>query len=426
MKKRFTAIIAFLLTMALIISGRAITIIQASAREVLQNEVSTSSFTEQILAQYGDEYWENLKQARSNNTELMTLFAENYSNTLLNAERSTTPQESGDPTQPDAIGGVYFNKDGNMVLQIDDDTAIYNSALYNLVVNFSAEKGIITETVEFSHNEIKATMNALNELYLQKNRPAAFNNVDWFAEDTINNRIEVRLATYSEEEIARFKNTINDSPIISFVKSTSTIQTTECRTTVAPSPTAINPGQRINIGTGFASAGYRAKLSDGTVGFVTAGHTPLTLNQSIEYGTVRRQQFGGTVDAAFIATNSNFDPTNIPVDYSYVLATVRSSFYVGDPIVKVGATTLVTTGTVTSTNVSSNNVTGLVATSVNNNSGDSGGVVIALVTVNLGPPAAYTAGIVHGAQSSNGNIIPNTLVFCKASVINSAFGISRY
>jgi hypothetical protein len=74
-------------------------------------------------------------------------------------------------------------------------------------------------------------MDALNVLALAENRPEAFNNVSVFSEDTGANRVKVQLLVFNEEEITRFRNTVLDSPNLTFVKSSGPYQFTGCGTT---------------------------------------------------------------------------------------------------------------------------------------------------------------------------------------------------
>ncbi|MDR2525276.1 MAG: S1 family peptidase [Oscillospiraceae bacterium] len=420
MKKRITAIVAALFAMVVIFSGQAISQADANGQDgivfvedMLQDEAFVASWNEQLLAQYGEEYLENLRNAHSNDAKLMGFF----------------PKDSaGESIYPDFIGGIYYNDDGNMVVQIVDDAVSKKSSLYNRVAAFLEEEGVITESVEFSFNELEKTMNALNKLYLAPNRPAAFDNMDSCAEDTLNNRIEVRMVACNEVEIARFKSTVLDSPILHFAKAIALIQTYKCGTTTteAPSPTVINPGQGVLINSSiFASIGYRARLSDGTVGIVTAGHGGVAVNQSTTYGAVKKQQYSGNVDGAFIATNSSYAPSNYANGFMTFLTQIQTVFCLGDPIAKVGCATGYTYGVVTRPSMTgANGITGLVGTDADAAGGDSGGIVLAHIAPSHPGrlPDHYTAGILHGGAPGTNY----TAIFCRADVINAAFGLTRY
>jgi len=130
-----------------------------------------------------------------------------------------TRNDVGEIIYPDFIGGIYYNADGSMVLQIVEDAFYRESDLYDQIIGFAAAENLIIEYVKFSYNELNVTMDALNSINLSNNRPAAFANVCSYGTRPSLNRVVVRLIIYSEYEIERFKNTILDSPMISFMES---------------------------------------------------------------------------------------------------------------------------------------------------------------------------------------------------------------
>ena len=74
--------------------------------------------------------------------------------------------------------------------------------------------------------ELNAVMDVLDAYWSSDhdNRPEAFHNVDsagmiWYGYSTRRNRIEVHLRVNNEEEIARFRETVIDSPLIVFLDS---------------------------------------------------------------------------------------------------------------------------------------------------------------------------------------------------------------
>jgi len=159
-----------------------------------------------LISEFGEEYLINLDQARANDAKLMSFFAQN---------------RLGERMYPDFYGGVYYNADGNMVLLIVESATSRDSVQYDLIRNFVNEENIIVEYVEFSYAELHAVMDILNAILLSDDRPEAFENVTSHALDTRNNTIEVRwlVYAYSEAEIARFRETVLDSPMLTFVAS---------------------------------------------------------------------------------------------------------------------------------------------------------------------------------------------------------------
>ena len=209
MKKRFCAVLTVCLTIALFFSSQAVLTVGAEESDFAQDTVEyLDRYDKYLVEHYGKEFMENLDQAHENDDALMALFPKN---------------ELGEPVYPDFIGGIYYNDDGNMVVQLVTDAQTSDVELRTAVDNLIAERNIIVEYVEFSHNEISATIDTLNAIYFSEDRPDAFDNVDEFGVDTLGNRVEICMRVCSEEEIARFKETVLDSPILSFVQSSGPI-----------------------------------------------------------------------------------------------------------------------------------------------------------------------------------------------------------
>ena len=211
MKKLFSIVLIIILLLSSMLIGIALTEDGDDEilflEDLLHDEGFIVSMREYLLSRYGEEYWNNLEQARANDEKLMSLFPRSI---------------SGEIVYPDFIGGIYYNEDGNMVLQIVDDSTLSRamSDQYNLVMSQLEDlTGIVIEYVQFSYNELNSTMDILNDMFLGNNRPVAFDNVDSFALDTVNNRVEVRLRIYNEEKIIQFRSTVIDLPIIVFVES---------------------------------------------------------------------------------------------------------------------------------------------------------------------------------------------------------------
>ena len=413
MKKRCYTVLTACLAIAILFSSQATFVVRAEeeivfVEDLLQDEEFVQSMNEFWIDHYGEEFMENLDQAHENDEALMSLFAEyEVQGPIYVQSYDVDSSAINEPVYPDFIGGIYYNDDGNMVVQMVTDAQLGNTELMNAVDNFIEEKDIIVEDVQFSYNEIKATMDALETLYFADDRPDTFENVDSIAEDTLNNRVEIRMRICNEEEIARFKETALNSPMIGFVQSSGPVEPR-----IAP---------RINFLGGApnqmgGSIGYRARLN-GADGFVTHGHNikrgeRVVINGHI-YGEVVRRQFSGNVDAAFVQTTSRGIPSNSHSGGGAVSTTVRTYFRKGDAIAKIGNTSGKTTGVVTNTSVIANGVSGLVETDCYAWSGDSGGLVIG--------PNNTTAGIVHGSDPDGYD-----MVFCRADVINAKWGLVRY
>jgi len=147
---------------------------------------------------------------------------EEYWNNLERANDVASPV--GAMRYPDFIGGVYYNADGDLVVQIVDahttkDSMRHAQALFGELLEWREGSILIVEYVEFSYNELYAAMDFLNAFFLANPGSPLVENVPAFALDTMNNRVVVELLVYTEEKIALFRETILDSPVITFRES---------------------------------------------------------------------------------------------------------------------------------------------------------------------------------------------------------------
>jgi len=116
---------------------------------------------------------------------------------------------------PDFIGGYYLDEDGHLVVQIvsahiDVDREIYDQVRALLADAENVTIGYVT----FSYTEIHEMIDTLNNMS-DENREL-FSNVSGWGDNTRNNSVTVWLYVYNEEEIAQFRSTIMDSPILAF------------------------------------------------------------------------------------------------------------------------------------------------------------------------------------------------------------------
>jgi len=187
----------------LAVLGMLVVLFGFSARA--EDATGEFDFGEYLITEYGEEFWTNYGRAQAYHEQLMAFFAKDG---------------GGEIVYPDFVGGIYYNDEGNFVLQIVEEYAAKDAELYSRVMDFAARaNGMIIERVAYPYNEIHALMDTLNAMWLADDSPEAFGNVVSFGEDTVGNRVAMWLAVYSEEEIARFRDTVSDSPMIGFEQS---------------------------------------------------------------------------------------------------------------------------------------------------------------------------------------------------------------
>lgn len=333
--------------------------------------------------------------------------------------RKNTKINASDDIYPDYVGGFYIDDQNEVVIQIVDKkvSALKAKSDYNLYTNIlSVDQNANIEYVNYSYNEINEVISVLENYYLNNYDTG---NIVGYYDDIKNNRVVVELKNYSKEDINNFKKEVIDSSLIYFTKSKGV-------TTVAN--VIYMPGQRIFPVA--CSLGFRAKIGN-NIGVISAAHCfESGLNQNVvNYGVVKKYQFSGNVDAAWIDLDSMYtvgsglaygpkvNGLSLPLNNSPV-----SSFVTGALYGKAGYRTEYTYGTITSTNASgAEGITGVVKTNADVNGGDSGGIVFKISGTGANPTAYQTAGIVHCSDVGGGN-----MRFVKATNIVSSFGLTTY
>ena len=366
-----------------------------TADEILQDKKMQKEIEDYLVKELGENY--KLKLEKN----------EKSVKNAQNLEKEFVTDEKGSTIYPDYFGGMYIDKDDQLVVQIvKSKLSASDTEKYSKLIN-DANK----EYVQYSYRELKDIHDKVLNYFLNDNKLV---NITGVSIDVLSNRVIVELKEKSEDTINVFRENIIDSALIEFEQG----QNFEA---VAN----LNPGASY----GWCSFAYRARLS-GRNGIVTAAHC-VNSGQSLSFGTVKKWQRSGSIDAAWIETNSSNTPTNTlnskpPFSNITTISTsVVTSFYPGQAVAKLGGATGFTVGSVTNGSYSGTvdgiNHTNLVRANLVANHGDSGGIVIDQNAI-LGNNSYATAGVVKAKSNSNGT----DMLFTKASQVNSIFGISRY
>jgi len=319
----------------------------------------------------------------------------------------------GDITFPDYYGGCYIDGNGFLnvyVLRIYD---ILDSEL-NEFLQMLESNGIYIKEAQYSYNELTEMMNTLYDYWISSFECSIAENYNMFYLSDVDNRIIVELDDFTSAQIHLFNQYVTSSSMVLFAQSTGPVTL----------DSNVNPGAQLYD----ISMGYRARRN-GLNGLVTAAHGTQTQydgvhvyvgNQTI-VGVVNGRKFSGSVDAAFVQTETHYTPTN-NLGNGAVLSTSTSRPPSGTLVNKIGYRTGLSTGTIISSSVAMNvsgvYLTNLTSTNYNSLGGDSGGIVYATIG---SPGIRYTLGI-HTSQNSAGT----TRYYTKADEINSALGTTRY
>ena len=288
-------------------------------------------------------------------TEFGIEFATNYVKSigLLNRFYNSLPQNRlGQPIYPENFGGIYINCEGNLViLQVwgycESDLDIGAMVRYRQsteIMQGIADAGVLLRQVEFPYNTLRNTFDFLDWFIPNNQECVVTSNADGISLDVINNQVIVLLASYTEDNINLFRNTVLDTPYIVFKESVVEFERNfvsyelpetyedsfdyvdyATQQLITPSSTiVVNPGdtirlrcQILNIVVNAGSIGYRATYLNQLVGFTTAAHISfgthnreLRINDRVyndrnqHIGTIRRSNLS-TVDMAFFSVEPN-------------------------------------------------------------------------------------------------------------------------
>ena len=337
---------------------------------------------------------------------------------------SFTDKGTGEVIYPEYYGGAFVDEKGELNIYIKGNKAQKNVA-YSDIGRVIRQDDYNALDAKYSQKELKHAIRLVVDFWSQpENKDTAVVFPSYYLDER-NNRLVVQLLDTRDSLIELFQKSVLDSSMIVFEKSLG-----------LPTPcTNINPGGTIRSTGGSGSVAYRAKKA-GVAGIVTAGHVVLAKGNDAYVGTtkigkVTAFQMNGNTDAAFVEiTNSSYVGTN-SAPGSVTLSTTCSNPAVGTQVVAYGQTTKETIGKVLSTDSgvyrmywdsgSYSVMSNITLASNKTDRGDSGGIV-------YGRNNWHTCGVVHGKGDwiIDGKTYTGILLYCKASLVNSTLGISRY
>ncbi|MCL1991071.1 MAG: S1 family peptidase [Defluviitaleaceae bacterium] len=432
-------IIAFFLGFSLLATGIAFASNHADSIEI--NEMSLHDY---LIENYGYAFIQNHNHALEMISELYGLFP---------------TSRMGATIYPAYFGGLYINEDGELViLKLEDGLSNSNT----MIARF---EDAIIKPAEFSYQALVATMDFLNATITD---PVMSNTSAWSL-DVIGNQVVVALIDYNPDAIDLFRNTILDSPIITFeqgdIITMDGVFHEEQRQEMAafsvplfgttrPSatqPMIQNPRPQIRTGDQIwfyragrgwidhLSVGYRASNLWGEPGFVSAAHRdvpflPLPLfGGGLQVGDIVTNHFGARIGVVHQARLQGIDAIFVATDPGVVVHSHGPLTYdgivVGQLVLSRGAQSGYQFATILNANTSASVGTLLnpiridqgIRADINLIDGDSGGVVYT-VTVNPHTNMAEVRGIA-GINIAGNGLLANGL-FSRADNINRILHLS--
>lgn len=354
-------------------------------------------------------------------------FSEENQKALENYDKVQRIVEKNEKVEK-VYSGSYISDGGELVVLMEEDC---NEQFSDKIENI--DDSIQIEYVDYTWNELEKVKGIIAE-YMQSASKEKLDFVKASYIDEINNCVVVNILEMTDEKIELFKQCIIDDECIQF-------ENVDKEEEIYEESTTLNGGRAIYFikdgNTCRGSLGFRAKrtTSNGVeYGFVTAGHVGqyvglrIYANSSCTklIGVVRKRQYSGSVDAAFVeVTNSDYVIGN-KVRYSdsagntggVTLNTTASDPVRNQTVYKSGSSTYLTSGKVTSTSydgyISGTYFTDLAVASYKSASGDSGGTIYAPFYTMQNP---YTTVGIHKASGG---------AFVKAKNASNALGITRY
>lgn len=403
-------------------SKKIITIITAVAvfLSLFSINVSAAQTTNlsggQLLKQYALE--DSIVDETIMSTELTTedkaavnaAYLQSYIDSNVNAEQ--------------AYGGRYIGDDGKLHVLFTEN--VQNSIIDS--VNTMTESEAIYEQCEYTLDELIALKEYIGECLL--NFDKTNQNVDVVSVGVYEqyNKIFVGIKDCNQEKIKTFKKYITNSAAVEFENAE---KYDYCIN--------INAGSSVGIGAtastaGGYSVGFRCRYlrasGEYIYGFMTAGHG----NSAGDFAFVGGTQIGyvaawshnnnSAVDNAFVyVNNSNYTTTNTMIASAGVLVAgaYATTYTTGATVYKVGNTTNLTSGKITSTSYQYTFGDGttkkdLVQIAARGADGDSGGTVYSKSN-----GSNYITGTCEAA-ATNGS----SLLFVKITNIKDIFDITLY
>ena len=384
--------------------------------------------------------------------------------------------ESEDDELSQCFSGAYLNEDFVLVVMLSGE----RSACERIVTEELGCRGVLFEQGTGSYLEIRKQLSEMNQqvaaMYQHryeegsqdKDLVALIDSKPIVVLDEKNNQISVSFTSLfvgeememmKTENLGKSVDTVNslvetfESYVGKYENIRYAVESEPAQEIVSSTTEDWRPGRALyTFKSGSAirfSTGYRAQYTYNSrdyYGFVTCGHGASTTGQSVylnnvldssyKIGVIMNYSIGNTIDAAFLRkTNSSYTASNAIFYTSStgittpgtILDGTQTNVAVGSIIYKSGATTYLTSGTVTSVNesVAVDYSWGTVylydlilSTTMNIQGGDSGGVVF----IPIGGSSVYgkAVGIVTSRRSTGGGTMT------KASNISSSLGPIAY
>lgn len=169
--------------------------------DLLQDVEFINALENQLLEKFGAKFMYNEARSIVLIDELMSAFPQN---------------RSGEIIYPEYFGGLYLDDNGNLTVLVV--ASEMDSAAYSGFLSVARGGDVNMRVVNFSHNALYDLMLYIKDI-ADSDMDKVFGIVDRWGVNVKDNTVTVRLIEYSQEQIDLFRNTIVDSPMLTFVQS---------------------------------------------------------------------------------------------------------------------------------------------------------------------------------------------------------------
>lgn len=350
-------------------------------------------------------------------------------NSFLNSIEQESTRGIGQGLYPEYYGGYYISNERIPVFLVVD--GMENEAITDINKRTESDYFLI-EKCENSYNDLNRIILELRDKFMNPSLEEKINSLGWIGQyiDVKQNLIIVELEDISGDRISKFKELIQDSPLIEFIHGEETLLQDNKKKS---SQSLSNRSTNLNLGGAFyvptfgeGSIGYRVSHFSGGKGFVTCGHvissgvTAKLYNNGPTIGYCYQSITNG-VDAAYVEVNS---PYALTMNSAYRNNLLNNRVIIlgkNDYVQKEGCATYHSAGNVTEVGYDTTfttpfgarfRATNLTVCTYNSTTGDSGGVTYSLTN--------SIAGIHMGSGTNNRHY------YVTAGNINTALGVSMY
>jgi len=171
---------------------------------IIRSEDITLSHPLYRAIKLASEYGDGILEVLANN-ERSRMIADSIESQFLT-------NRSGDLIVPDFMGEIYYDINGNLVIQV-----VHNTEIELFFGNMTSLNGVTIRHVEFSYNEL-ANLRDMIRNFRDASSSSVAQNISTVYIDTIENVLIVGLIDFSEENIKNFQNELTDSSAIRFIE----------------------------------------------------------------------------------------------------------------------------------------------------------------------------------------------------------------